>query len=75
MKEKRNYCQLKEQEKSLERTHNETHITNPVDPEFKKEIKKSANRIKKVYQQKHRSLQQGSRNYTEESIKIKQFNC
>lgn len=58
MKEKRNYCQLKEQEKSLERTHNETHIANSVDPEFKKEAKKkkNANRIKKVYQQKHRSL-------------------
>ena len=47
MKEKRNYCQLKEQEKSLERTHNETHITNPVDPEFKKEIKKVLTELRK----------------------------
>lgn len=36
----------KEQEKSLERTH-ETHIANPVDPEFKKEAKKMLTELRK----------------------------
>ena len=35
MKRQKNYSQLKEQEKSPERTNNETELTSPSDPEFK----------------------------------------
>ena len=38
MKKKRNYSQLKEQEKSHERTNNERDLTSLLDPEFKKEV-------------------------------------
>ena len=49
MKKQRNYSQLKEQEKSPERTNNETDLSSLLDP-IQKGGNKNAKGIKKDYQ-------------------------
>ena len=48
MKKQRNYSQLKEQEKSPERTNNETDLSSLPDPKFKKEVIKMLKEIRKI---------------------------
>ena len=49
MKKQRNYSQLKEQEKSPERTNKEIEIITLPEPEFKKSGNKNANWVKKEH--------------------------
>ena len=46
MKKQRNYSQL--EEKSPERTNNETDLTSLPDPEFKKEVRKMLKKLRKI---------------------------
>ena len=48
MKKERNYFQLKEQEKSPERTTNETDLSSLPDPKFKKEVIKMLKELRKA---------------------------
>ena len=48
MKKQRNYSQLEEQEKSPERTNNETDLTRLLDHKFKKEIIKMLKELRKM---------------------------
>ena len=48
MKSQRNYCQLKEQVKSLERTNSETDLTSLLHPKFKKEVIKMLKKSRKI---------------------------
>ena len=48
MKKHRNYCQLKEQEKSPERTNNETDLSILSDPRSKKEVLKILKELRKI---------------------------
>ena len=48
MKRQRNYCQLKEQEKSPERINNETEITSLLDHEFQRVIIKMLTKLRKI---------------------------
>ena len=49
MKKQRNYSQLKEQEKSPERTNEEIELITLPEPEFKKSVNKNANWVKKEH--------------------------
>ena len=48
MKKQRNYSQLKEQEKSPERTNNKIDLASLPDPKFKKEVIKILKELRKI---------------------------
>ena len=48
MEKQKNHSQFKEQEKSHERTNNETDLTSLLDPEFKKEVMQMLKAIGKI---------------------------
>ena len=48
MKRQRNHSQLKEQEKSAERTNNKTELTCLLKPKFKKEVIKMLTELRKI---------------------------
>ena len=76
MKKQGNYSQLKEQEKSPERTNNETNLTSLLDLEFKKEIIKMLKELGKIIDRNtdhwNKEL---TRNYKGEPVKIRELNC
>ena len=75
MKRQRNYSQLKEQEKSPERTNNETELTSLLDSKLKKEVIEILTELRMVISRNADHCNKELEIIKIEPIKYRQFNC